>query len=212
MYSTTPAPQIDLGSVQAVRRVALALFLMGMAFALLFVCSSWSHTHPLIFSAMEHVGILLIFICIFGRSWCALFIGGHKKTTLIDAGPYSLVRNPLYVFTLVGVAGVGAQTSSMVVTAFCVAIAAAVFTVVVRKEEEYLRGKFGVSYEQYVNRVPRFLPSLKGYKGEAQLTIDVRLVARTFIEACYFLVAIPAIDAIELAREYGWLPDVIHLP
>lgn len=212
MYSTSPVPQVHLGNVQALRRLALALLIMGMAFALLFVCSNWFHTHPLIYTTIEHIGIFLIFICIFGRSWCALFIGGHKKATLIDAGPYSLVRNPLYVFTLIGVAGVGAQTSSLVVTAFGVAVAAVVFAIVVRKEEKYLQARFGESYEQYVNRVPRFLPNFKGYSCEAQLTINMRLVGRTFIEACYFLVAIPAIDAVELARELGWLPELIHLP
>lgn len=212
MYSTAPAPQVKLGNVQAVRRLALALLLTSMAVALLFVCSSWSHTHPLLYAAIEHVGILLIFICIFGRSWCALFIGGHKKATLIDTGPYSIVRNPLYFFTLVGAAGVGAQTSSIVVIALCVAIAAVVFTIVVQKEEQFLLSKFGAPYEEYLRRVPRFIPSLKGYRSEPQLTINLRLVGRTFIEACHFLVAIPVVDAIEVAREYGWFPELIHLP
>ncbi|WP_072385479.1 isoprenylcysteine carboxylmethyltransferase family protein [Hyphomicrobium sp. CS1BSMeth3] len=212
MYSSSSIPPLRLGNVQALRRQVLVLFMSVLAVALLFVCSIWSHTHPLIYATIEHIGILLIFVCIFGRSWCALFIGGNKKATLIETGPYSLVRNPLYVFTLVGAAGVGAQTSSIVVIAFCVATTTVVFVIVIRREEQFLLDRFGAPYEAYLKRVPRFIPSFKAYQSEQQLTINLRLVRRTFIEACYFLVAIPAIDAIELAREYGWLPELIHLP
>ena len=48
---------------------------------------------------LETGGVILILVCIVGRTWCTLYIGGNKKRELITAGPYSVVRNPLYVFT-----------------------------------------------------------------------------------------------------------------
>ena len=49
---------------------------------------------------IEMAGLVLILVCILGRTWCTLYIGGLKKRELVTAGPYSVVRNPLYVFTL----------------------------------------------------------------------------------------------------------------
>ena len=42
----------------------------------------------------------MILICILGRTWATLYIGGQKQRELVTKGPYSVVRNPLYLFTL----------------------------------------------------------------------------------------------------------------
>ena len=212
MSLTYNQPEIDLRAVQWRRRVALgiAIFLLGLL--LPFVCAVWLHSNPLFYAQIEHAGIFLIFIAIAGRTWSALHIGGSKKVKLIDTGPYSVVRNPLYLFTLIGAAGIGAQTSSLVVTLVCPLIAACVLMLVVAREEEYLCKKFGTAFHDYTKRVPRFLPRLSGYRDVDQLIIQPKVVYRTFLESSYFLVAIPAIDAIELARHYGWIPDLLHLP
>lgn len=131
---------------------------------------------------------------------------------LVETGPYSVVRNPLYLFTLIGAAGIGAQTSSLVVMVICIVGAAAVLGVVTSKEEAFLRSKFGTAYDEYSRRVPRFIPRLSGYRDVEHLNIQTKVVYRTFLESSFFLIAVPAIDAIELARHYGLLPDLLHLP
>jgi protein-S-isoprenylcysteine O-methyltransferase Ste14 len=205
-------PDLDLRAVQWRRRIVLAIVILFVALMLPFVCAVWLHTNPLLYAQIEHAGILLIFIAICGRTWSALHIGGHKKATLIETGPYSLVRNPLYVFTLIGVAGIGAQTSSLVVAGLCTSITAAVLMFVVLKEEDYLRAKFGAAFDDYARRVPRFMPSFSAYRDVDRLIIRPKIVYRTFLESSLFLISVPIIDAIELARHYGWLPDVLHLP
>lgn len=212
MSLTYAQNEIDLSTVQWRRRIALGIAILFLGLLLPFVCAVWLHTNPLVYSQIEHAGIFLIFVAIAGRTWSALHIGGNKKVVLVDTGPYSVVRNPLYLFTLIGAAGIGAQTSSLVVTLACPAIAAAVLMVVVAREEDFLRLKFGAAFDDYTRRVPRFLPRLSGYKDVDQLTIQPKVVYRTFLESSYFLIAVPLIDAIELARHYGWIPDLLHLP
>lgn len=205
-------PGPDLKAVQWRRRIVLAVATLFVAILLPFVCAVWLHSYPLIYAQIEHIGIFLIFVAIAGRTWSALHIAGNKKVVLVQTGPYSIVRNPLYVFTLIGAAGIGAQTSSLVVAVGCAVVTAVVLAVVVSKEEAYLKGRFGPAFDDYAARVPRFLPRFSGYRDVDQLTIRPKLVYRTFLESSYFLIAVPAIDAIEVAREYGWLPDLLHLP
>ncbi len=208
-YSQPPEP---LRRVQLKRRILLAALILGAAFFLPFVCAVWLHSYPLFHAQIEHAGIFLIFAAIFGRTWCALHIGGLKKSAIVQTGPYSLVRNPLYVFTVIGAAGIGAQTSSLLVTALSAVVTGAVFAVVVHKEESFLSQKFGCAYEDYKRRTPRFIPNFSAYQSVPQLTIHMRVVQRTFIESCYFLIAIPGFDMIGLAQDAGWIPDLIHLP
>ena len=67
-------------------------------------------THEMI----EWFGIFAILLCIFGRTWTSLYIGGRKNRALLTKGPYSVVRNPLYVFSILGAAGAGAQLGSVI--------------------------------------------------------------------------------------------------
>src|SRR4029453_14157849 len=60
-------------------------------------------THEMI----EWFGIFAILLCIFGRTWTSLYIGGRKNRALLTKGPYSVVRNPLYCFSILGAAGCG---------------------------------------------------------------------------------------------------------
>ena len=69
--------------------------------------SRWRVPYPHLYALIEKAGLALIVICILGRTWCTLYIGGRKKRELINKGPYSVVRNPLYFFTTIGAAGIG---------------------------------------------------------------------------------------------------------
>jgi protein-S-isoprenylcysteine O-methyltransferase Ste14 len=55
--------------------------------------------YGLIHEPFEYVGYALVIVCVVGRIWCSAYVGGYKNTKLIDTGPFSIVRNPLYVFS-----------------------------------------------------------------------------------------------------------------
>lgn len=204
-------PNNSLQQVQTLRKISLAILGLGVAFLLPFVCSVWLHTNPLFYSQIDHVGILLIFISIIGRCWCTLYIGGRKKTTIVVTGPYSIVRNPLYIFTVIGAAGIGAQTGSLLITLACALLVAAVFFATTLQEEAFLRAAHGTEFDDYSSRVARFWPNFSNYRDLPLLSVQPQLLARTLAESSLLLVAIPAVDMIEVAREFGWLPEIWHL-
>src|SRR5690606_14637614 len=114
--------------------------------------------------AIEMIGIVLIVIGIAGRLWSTLYIGGRKSVSVVTDGPYSITRNPLYVFSSIAAVGVGAQMGSITaMIGFGVACAAA-FHVVILREEKYLLANLGPEYRHYMETVPRFFPKLSLYR------------------------------------------------
>lgn len=114
-----------LRRVQLIRKAAL-LFALVAACVLATISKTlasaqWLHDD------VEAVGLAMIVICVVGRAWCSLYIGGRKKAEIVTGGPYSLCRNPLYLFSFIGAFGMGAQTGSIVIAVLFVVIAFAVF-------------------------------------------------------------------------------------
>lgn len=174
--------------------------------------SSWRIDWPSVHRAIQWTGLLLILVCILGRTWCALYIGGQKQRELVTKGPYSLVRNPLYLFTLFGAAGIGALSGSVVMAVLCAGFATAVFMSVVRQEEQFLLATFPREFPAYAARVPRLLPRLSAWQDADRLIVMPRLVHRTFLDASLFLMAVPLIGIKALLRDLHWLPTLLHLP
>lgn len=199
----------DLGLVQAVRkRVFEASALFGIALLVL-TGPFWSHpVHRLV----EAGGLLLITLCIVGRTLCSIYISGHKSSVIVDSGPYSVCRNPLYVFSLLGAIGIGALSGSIIVSATFGAITWIVQRVVISKEEAFLLTKHGSVYRTYLQRVPRFWPKFSLWHSGETIVVRPRGVLQTFADASLFLLAIPIVEIIERLKELGWIPVILQLP
>lgn len=206
---TTPT-YVSLSAVQAARKVALAVVLLvGLAaFAVVQGKGLGENTHELV----EKVGLALIVVCILGRVWCSLYIGGRKVRDLIDNGPYSLVRNPLYVFSFIGAAGIGAQTGSIVVALACTVVCYIVFAILVRREEAALVKVHGDTYAAYLRSTPRFLPNPRLWWDRETLTVQPVRVMRTFADGLVFLLAIPVAEGLEYLQSIHVLPVLANLP
>lgn len=86
----------------AVSRVFGLVFVLFVAF----VSPPW-HYDSGIALLSESAGYLLLVIATGGRIWTSLYIAGVKNQELASEGPYSIVRNPLYVFSFIGAIGFG---------------------------------------------------------------------------------------------------------
>lgn len=54
-------------------------------------------------------------------------------------------------------------------------------------EEEYLRNKFGIVYEEWANKTPAFIPRIKGWKKE-NLPFSIKTVLRREYSGFYGIV------------------------
>lgn len=199
-----------LGRVQ--RRRKLALVLAGPAAILMLPFTRSISEETLPGEIMEIVGIMLIVFAILGRSWWTFYIGGSKGRQIIALGPYSVSRNPLYVFSLIGIFGVGAQSGSLLLGPMFLAIGLAVFIPVILAEERALLRHLGSAYESYLDRVPRFGPRLSEWRDAEIVPAYPVRVLRTATEGTLLLLALPLCESAEWFQESGYLPALIQIP
>ena len=196
------ATNLNLGHIQRLRKAALLALGVTAVGVLAFVNSAWPEgAHEVI----ESAGIWLLIVAIAGRAWCTLYIGGRKLTSLVTTGPYSVSRNPLYLFTFLGVAGIGLQTGAVTPGLFLAAAAIMVFRSVVIREEHELLGIFGEDYARYCAHVPRFGPSFANWQDSESLEISPRRLMRTVADALPLLLAYPLMEGIEYLQQSGFI-------
>jgi protein-S-isoprenylcysteine O-methyltransferase Ste14 len=197
-----------LSRYQAARRTILAIVIV-IAFTITIFGGSLHDelTHEYI----ETLGLVLIMVGIGGRLWATLYIGGRKSVAVVSTGPYSITRNPLYLFSSIAAAGVGAQTGSYVVACTFMVLCAAFFHLVALREERFLVATLGDDYLGYLNRVPRFLPNPWLYRDDPEVTFQTRRLRATLLDGLVFFAAIPVLETIETAQETGAVPVLFWL-
>jgi protein-S-isoprenylcysteine O-methyltransferase Ste14 len=160
---------------------------------------------------VERSGVFFILVGILGRTWCAMYIGGNKLNRLLTEGPYSVTRNPLYVFSAIAAFGLGAQVGSAVFALMCAAATIAIFALVIRHEERALAERFPVEFARYKSRVPRLAPNFSKWREADTILVRPALVRRTFWDASLFLLAAPALKALESMRDAALFPTLFQL-
>lgn len=200
----------DLQHYQKHRRVVLAILIAVIFLALLFVGTpidagdAWHER-------IEQVGVVLMVTAILGRTWCTLYIGGRKSAEIVRGGPYSVTRNPLYVFSTIGAAGIGAMMGSATVALGFAVITYFAFHAVTLVEEAYLEKAFGEPYRAYMKDVPRFFPRFSLFKESKLLSVRPQVLYRTFADGLVFLMAYPFFEAIEYLQKSGVLPVLLRV-
>jgi len=155
-------------------------------------------------SFMEMTGFLLLIVAALGRIWAFAYIGGRKNQELCRGGPYSLTRNPLYLFSFLGVCGAGLALQSPALFTTATLFFLGYYAIVIRAEEARLAGIFGPAFARYCAEVPRFWPRWRKPESAAELTISSRLLHRCLLEVFWFLAAIVVIEVIEMAKSDHW--------
>lgn len=130
--------------------------------------------------ASAFAGIVIAIVGELLRIWAVGYSGVTTRAdvvtapTLVTAGPYSYVRNPLYVGNAITALGFWVAFSGGV-TAFqsalmlgcLVLLVAGVYATIIPLEEAYLARTFGSPFQQYLARVPRIVPT-RGALPEAE--------------------------------------------
>ena len=118
------------------------------------------------------VGIAIAAIGELLRIWAVGYSGVTTRAdivtapALVTAGPYGIIRNPLYFANGIialgfwcamagGVSKVEAALTFVVVAGLVIGV----YAVIIPLEEAYLAGHFGAAYQQYAQAVPRIAPS-----------------------------------------------------
>lgn len=197
-----------LAAYQDVRRLVIGALLVLLCIGLAFVGTTQSDAWH---ERLESIGVLVIVTGIAGRLWSILYIGGRKSAEIVDDGPYSVTRNPLYLFSAIAAAGVGAQTGSLLVALAFFVLCAVAFQVVILREERYLAAMFGESYRDYVSRVPRFFPNPWLFRDRPEVTFQPRTLKRTLVDGLVFFISVPFFEMIEHAHESGVLPVLLKV-
>jgi protein-S-isoprenylcysteine O-methyltransferase Ste14 len=108
-------------------------------------------------------GSLVILACF----WSFTFTGrgtpvpSDPPKELVITGPYHYVRNPIYVGVLLIFLGHFLWFGYWALLIYMVSAFLGVHFFVVLYEEPTLKRKFGAAYEDYVQRVPRWIPRIR---------------------------------------------------
>ena len=163
------------------------------------------------YHALELAGFGLIFVAALGRVWCAAFINGRKNRELCTGGPYALCRNPLYLFSFLGVVGIGMAAQSLLGTVAGAVVFLVYYHAVIAGEEARLRGLFGDAFDAWCAVTPRFFPRFRFGEPPVILAVDSRLFVRSLSEVVWFLFSIIFVEVIEFLKVSGHIP-VLDVP
>jgi protein-S-isoprenylcysteine O-methyltransferase Ste14 len=169
------------------------------------------HYQDGIYNWIELAGYLLIFGAVLGRTWSVLFIGGRKNRKLCQEGPYANCRNPLYFFSFMGVIGLGLCAQSLPALLITAPVFLVYYGVLIRDEERRLEQIFGEAYREYASQVPRFWPQWRQFHVPKEITVNARSFSRSLRDVSWFLLAIIALQILEVVKTSGFLP-ILELP
>ncbi|MCX5519860.1 isoprenylcysteine carboxylmethyltransferase family protein [Kaistia defluvii] len=178
------------------------------ALLLLLVRPYWSGE---IHEFLESAGFCLVLVCVAGRMWSILYIGSRKNRALTTLGPYSMTRNPLYLFSTIGAVGVGLIFGSILIALMLGLFSYLAFTMTATKEADHLKTLFGPEFDAYAARTPLFWPKFSLYRDSADVAFSPHALKRTFLDGLLFLAIFPLMEGLEYVQSQGFLPVLARL-
>lgn len=157
-------------------------------------------------------GMAVAFLGEFIRIWSVAYAGGATRTLepgvgrLITGGPFSYVRNPLYVGNFLLSLGICLAAWPWMPWMALVFIAAFAlqYGFIVAVEEDTIRQSLGEEYQRYYRAVPRWLPRLRPYSERyperGDFRAGLRSDRRSIQTSCLVLLVIAIIFAFRLVK------------
>jgi len=132
------------------------------------------------------IGFIITLIGELIRIWAVGYFGSVSRATsqyvdasLITQGPYSYLRNPLYLGNIIIYLGLGIMSMSFFpyLQLFALVYFSFQYYCIVLSEEEYLSNKYNGLYENYRKNVKRFLPKKNSIPTEINSNLSFNLYA-----------------------------------
>ncbi|GBD96394.1 MAG TPA: isoprenylcysteine carboxylmethyltransferase family protein [Nitrospirae bacterium] len=192
-------------------RIVISQFFMAVLGAVIISTTSWWEGSGLVGEALFSIGTVLVGIATVGRLWCSVYISGYKVKKLITTGPYSMCRNPLYFFSLLGSVGIGLATETFVIPAVIAIAFALYYPYVISREEDRLASVHSGDFENYCKKIPKFVPSFSLFEEPEEYKIKPRIFRKRLIDSLWFVWMLGIIEFIEALHEYSYLPAFFKL-
>lgn len=177
----------------------------------LFSRSRWSERAPVVAMALFAAGVVLVAVGTLGRTWCSMYIAGYKGRVLVTEGPYSVCRNPLYFFSMLGGIGLGLTARNVTVPLIFLGGFGLYYSLVIRREERALRQAFGRGFDEYERATPRFLPRFSLLREPREYVVDPRVFRAHLLSAVWFVWLIALAAVVEALHDARVLPVVLAL-
>jgi protein-S-isoprenylcysteine O-methyltransferase Ste14 len=190
------------------RRATIGLAILAPFVVAAVFSRPWLDSSSLEALACTTVGWLLFLAGGVFRLWATLHIGGRKGRVVVDDGPYSLSRNPLYLGIFLMTLSVAAFLQSVALALGLVLAACSYLQVTVQSEERRLSAKLGHEYRDYCRRVSRFWPRPATFQMPEVLPVDARCLAIECRRALRWLWIPLAAEAVMRLRIEAWWPEM----
>jgi protein-S-isoprenylcysteine O-methyltransferase Ste14 len=93
-----------------------------------------------------------------GNTW-RIGVNPAEKTTLVQQGPYRVIRHPIYAFQILMLAG-GVLLLPTVVSGVTLVLHYVCILIKAQDEEAYLLTVHGATYRDYLGRTGRLIPKV----------------------------------------------------
>jgi protein-S-isoprenylcysteine O-methyltransferase Ste14 len=113
-------------------------------------------------------GVIIAGFWVIASGWRVLY-AAQGSDALASSGPYARIRHPQYAGFILIMLGFLLQWPTFA-TLLMFPVLVLVYRRLAMREEAEVRARFGVAWDRYASRTPRFLPRWRGRKGAAEST------------------------------------------
>jgi protein-S-isoprenylcysteine O-methyltransferase Ste14 len=191
--------------IKRLNRLRLAGSLAAAPSIILVALCSTPHGLPA--GLLTAVGSILVIAGLGLRFWALGCIDGNKKRRLVDWGPYSYVRHPLYVGSLLFLVGFCVLAGSLTAAVLSGLIFLGLYLPAMRAEERLLAEQYGDRWREYCRSSGALTPKLGRHAPGTGMPFHIR---RPYREAASLLALL--LLALGVSRIIHLVRQAQHLP
>ena len=145
------------------------------------------------------LGSLAIPAAILGRFWCYVYNSGKRDKVVITDGPYSLCRNPIYLFSILASVGVGLISQSFVLPVIFAVLVGGFYHHIISGEEAKMSHLHGETYLAYLRSTQRMIPAFDKLKPGGIENLPGAKLARKMPKLAGLGLAFPLVELVHRA-------------